>query len=114
MAVGKVEVNKIEVEIDTDNMIKEVSEYMVQELKKNSPKREGVYANSWVSTKASDGCYYVHNKERFMLTHFLEFGHIKKRLKGVTRVAPQPHIIPSFSKTLKSTDKYKPKIKTKL
>lgn len=67
------------------------------DLRKNSPRKTGDYANGWtykVNDNAS-GSYHgtVYNSTTYQLTHLLEKGHAKR---GGGRVDGIPHIEPAF------------------
>lgn len=63
-------------------------------LKRSSPRRSGKYARSWTYLKTKRGTVYIHNKERYRLTHLLEKGHILKNQHGgpYGRSQAIPHI----------------------
>ena len=109
MAIGDINVNKIEMTIDFEIMLLQIANDMVEELKRNSPKDTGAYASNWASKKIGDEVV-VYNKKYGNRVHLLENGHIIRKKRGVRRIAPQSHVYPAFQKTLKNYKKYKPKI----
>lgn len=100
------DVTQAALESAVDTTAKEI----VKELKATSPKRTGEYAKGWTQNKTpwKKGTGYgriAYNKDRYRLTHLLEYGHAKR---GGGRTAPQPHIaqaekngIEAFEKRLK-------------
>lgn len=103
MAV-EITVYDFEVTVETDEILKDVGNQMVNYLKQTSPNRSGTYAGGWKAT-FKDGKITVHNEVGFAITHLLEFGHLARNLK--TRVAPQPHIRRTY-------DKFTPVLENKL
>lgn len=74
--------------------IDKVSKEAVKELKSDSPKRTGAYAQSWTSksVKMPTAWGYektVFNKKHYRITHLLEKGH--RKVNG-SFVAARPHI----------------------
>lgn len=71
-----------------------------QEVSAASPRRSGAYAKSWaVKNKASNGSVesVVFNKDRYRLTHLLEYGHVIRNKAGgrsYGKTSPRPHIGP--------------------
>lgn len=65
-----------------------------KELRSESPKRTGAYADDWTYTTRGDHVV-VYNRKHYQLTHLLENGH-QLRAGGRTlgSVAPQIHIAP--------------------
>lgn len=67
-----------------------------KEIGANAPKDTGAYAKSWAvkNTKETSNSLEVtvYSRDRYRLTHLLEFGHAKR---GGGRVAGRPHIAPA-------------------
>ena len=65
------------------------------EIAKNAPRRTGAYKKSWRVQETGEDAHtltaVVHSRDRYQLTHLLEFGHAKR---GGGRVAAIPHIAP--------------------
>lgn len=61
----------------------------VKKIRKQSPKRKGLYAKSW-NVKKYSSRVIIYNKKHYQLTHLLEKGHKKRGGKG--QVAAIPHI----------------------
>lgn len=74
--------------------IDKVSKEAVKELKSDSPKRTGAYAQSWTSKSVKMPTKWsyektVFNKKHYRITHLLEKGH--RKVNGGF-VAARPHI----------------------
>lgn len=87
------------------NGIEESAKRVTEKIRAKSNavvKDTGKYASSWTYTMEKGGITAkVHNKERYMLTHLLEYGHVQvvggKKGKGgreVGFVKGKPHIGP--------------------
>ena len=67
-----------------------------QQIESTAPKDTGKYAKSWAVKKTKETsdsiAVVVHSKNRYQLTHLLEFGHAKR---GGGRVEARPHIAPA-------------------
>ena len=67
-----------------------------KEIGANAPKDTGAYSKSWAvkNTKETSNSLEVtvYSRDRYRLTHLLEFGHAKR---GGGRVAGRPHIAPA-------------------
>ena len=76
------------------------------DIKKNAPKDSGTYAKSWsiktTRETANSLEITVHSKNRYQLTHLLEFGHAKR---GGGRVAARAHIKEAEEKAIKAFEK---------
>ena len=75
-----------------DEIIPETGKEAKKQVKQESPQRTGAYARSWaVQNKKSrlGVTSEVHNKEKYRLTHLLEYGHIAANGR---RVGARPHI----------------------
>ena len=84
---------------DIQNAQKEAANWAVKELKAKSPvgqgAKSGTYAKGWKVDRTllrTGARTIVHNKERFMLVHLLEYGHAK--ING-GRTRAQPHVDPT-------------------
>lgn len=64
-----------------------------EQIETTAPKDTGKYAKSWTVKKTKETSdsieIVVHSKNRYQLTHLLEFGHAKR---NGGRVAARPHI----------------------
>lgn len=72
------------------------------EIKASAPSDTGKYSKSWtiktVRETSSSLQLVVHSKNRYQLTHLLEFGHAKR---GGGRVSARPHIANAEGKAIK-------------
>lgn len=90
-----------EIKTKAIQITREVASETVEELKKISPKKSGIYASGWTFEKTETGAR-IYNEERGPLTHLLEFGHqIIKKGKSVGRAKKYPHIKPAEKKAVK-------------
>ena len=81
-----------------EDIKKEVSIDLVNNLKQTSPKDTGDYAKSWTKTKKGTK-YIIHVKApHYRLTHLLEKGHAK--VNG-GRVAARVHIRPAEERAIR-------------
>lgn len=64
-----------------------------KDIQSNAPENTGAYRKSWAVKKTKETSnsleVTVYSKNRYQLTHLLEFGHAKR---GGGRVAARPHI----------------------
>lgn len=87
--------------------VEEVAKATVQRLKETSPRRTGVYANSWRASKLKGGKHYsgrvvfAANGE-YRLTHLLEHGHAKVNGGRVSPSPPGGHIEPAEQEAIAS------------
>ena len=81
---------------DLKKAVKSAGEAVRDEIRNTAPKRTGVYRKSWAvkNTKETANALEVtvYSRDRYRLTHLLEFGHAKR---GGGRVAGRPHIAPA-------------------
>ncbi|MCM8900617.1 HK97 gp10 family phage protein [Caldicoprobacter algeriensis] len=82
-------------------VVDDVAAELVENLKRDSPKRTGAYAKSWTSKVEYEDKLMkkvrVYNSKHYQLTHLLEYGHAKR---GGGRVAGIPHIKPNEEKAI--------------
>ena len=76
--------------------VKKTAKQVQEEISTNAPKDTGKYAKSWATktTKESSNSLemVVHSRNKYQLTHLLEFGHAKR---GGGRVGAKVHIAPA-------------------
>lgn len=72
------------------------------EISSNAPSDTGKYSKSWtvktVRETSNSLELVVHSKNRYQLTHLLEFGHAKR---GGGRVSARPHVVNAEEKAIK-------------
>ncbi len=77
-----------------------------REIQENAPKNTGDYAKSWAVKKVRESPHtlelVVHSKNRYQLTHLLEFGHC---LRNGGRTRAIPHIAPAEEKGIEQLEK---------
>lgn len=80
----------------TDDMkkaVKKAADLTRKEIQAHAPKDTGAYAKSWVVKTVRESSnaleMVVHSRNRYQLTHLLEFGHAKR---GGGRVPGRAHI----------------------
>ena len=77
-----------------------------REIQQNAPKNTGDYAKSWAVKKVRESSHtlevVVHSKNRYQLTHLLEFGHC---LRNGGRTRAMPHIAPAEEKGIEQLEK---------
>ena len=76
----------------------DVSNQLVDDIKRDSPEKTGDYAKGWRKKKTLKG-WIVHNKTDYQLTHLLEYSHARKG--GGKPVPPKVHIRPNEEKAIK-------------
>ena len=81
---------------DLKKAVKSAGEAVRDEIREKAPKRTGAYRQSWAvkNTKETANSLEVtvYSRDRYRLTHLLEFGHAKR---GGGRVSGRPHIAPA-------------------
>lgn len=93
-------------DITTENVKKAVlnaGKTVRDEIKASAPSDTGKYSKSWtvktVRETSNSLELVVHSRNRYQLTHLLEFGHAKR---GGGRVSARPHIASAEEKAIKA------------
>ena len=77
-----------------------------REIQENAPKNTGDDAKSWAVKKVRESSHtlevVVHSKNRYQLTHLLEFGHC---LRNGRRTRAIPHIAPAEEEGIEQLEK---------
>lgn len=83
--------------------VKNAGKTAKEEINVTAPKRTGAYAKSWAvkTVKETENALtlVVHSKNKYQLTHLLEYGHAKR---GGGRVEARAHIKLAEEKAVKS------------
>ena len=78
---------------EVKQIVEEVAKSTKEEIQANAPHKSGKYAKSWAVKKMSENStklnVVVHSRNKYQLTHLLEFGHAKR---NGGRVSARPHI----------------------
>lgn len=78
---------------DLKKSIRKAGNAAKKEIAASAPKDTGTYVKSWSVKKTKETSnsleVVVHSKNRYQLTHLLEYGHAKR---GGGRVSARPHI----------------------
>jgi hypothetical protein len=94
-----------DVQQSIDKEVRSTASKVKNEIKQNSPRDTGEYADSWsqkTSRKEGNTTVTIYNKKKPQLTHLLEFGHAK--VNG-GRVPGIPHIRPAYDKFVPQMEK---------
>ena len=82
--------------------VQNIGKTVRDEIKASAPSDTGKYGKSWtvktVRETSNSLELVVHSKNRYQLTHLLEFGHAKR---GGGRVSARPHIANAEKKAIK-------------
>ena len=78
---------------DVKKAVRKAGNAAKKEIAASAPKDTGTYVKSWSVKKTKETSnsleVVVHSKNRYQLTHLLEYGHAKR---GGGRVSARPHI----------------------
>ncbi len=79
--------------------VKKAGDSVKKDIQANAPKDTGAYAKSWAVKRMRETSnsieVVVHSRNRYQLSHLLEFGHAKR---GGGRVPGKAHIAPAEEK----------------
>ena len=97
-------------ELAVDVMKKEIQEtgkVVKQQIEQTAPRKSGRYAKSWAVKKTAETSstleVTVHSRNRYQLTHLLEYGHVlRKGGRVYGRAKPYPHIAKAEAAAIKS------------
>lgn len=85
------------------NTVKEVGKETKETIKSTAPKKSKKYSTSWAVKVVNENSHamsvVVHSKNRYQLTHLLEFGHAKR---GGGRTKAFPHIAQAEQQAIES------------
>ena len=91
---------------DMKKAVRKAGNEVRSEIQANAPKDTGAYAKSWAVKKMKESSekleVVVHSKNRYQLTHLLEYGHA---LRGGGRAKAQPHIAPAEEHGIEGLEK---------
>lgn len=86
--------------------VREASKIAKTEIEQTAPSNTGKYNKSWAIKATRETAnslrVVVHSKDRYQLTHLLEFGHAKR---NGGRVSARPHIANAENKAIQSFEK---------
>ena len=78
---------------EVKQIVEEVAKETKEEIQANAPQKSGKYSKSWAVKKMNENStrlnVVVHSRNKYQLTHLLEFGHAKR---NGGRVSARPHI----------------------
>ena len=81
---------------DMKDAVKNTAKSVKKDIESSAPVLTGRYKKSWavknINENANSIDIAVHSRNRYQLTHLLEYGHAKR---GGGRVAGKPHIAPA-------------------
>ena len=81
---------------DMKDAVKDTAKSVKKDIEGSAPVLPGRYKKSWsiksISENANSIDMVVHSRNRYQLTHLLEYGHAKR---GGGRVEGKPHIAPA-------------------
>ncbi len=84
---------------DLKKAVKKAGNEVKKDIQANAPKDTGAYAKSWAVKNVRETSHsielVVHSRNRYQLSHLLEFGHAKR---GGGRVPGKAHIAPAEEK----------------
>lgn len=90
---------------DLKKSVKKAGKAVKDEIGQSAPQDTGRYAKSWavktIKETSNSLEVVVHSKNRYQLTHLLEFGHARR---GGGRTAAKPHIAPAEQKAVETLE----------
>lgn len=90
---------------DLKKAVRKAGTSVKKDIQENAPKDTGTYAKSWTVKKIKESAnsleLVVHSRNRYQLSHLLEFGHAKR---GGGRVSGKAHIAPAEERAVETLE----------
>lgn len=90
---------------DLKKAVRKAGTSVKKDIQENAPKDTGTYAKSWAAKKIKESAnsleLVVHSRNRYQLSHLLEFGHAKR---GGGRVSGKAHIAPAEERAVETLE----------
>lgn len=90
---------------DLKKAVRKAGTSVKKDIQENAPKDTGTYAKSWAVKKIKESSnsleLVVHSRNRYQLSHLLEFGHAKR---GGGRVSGKAHIAPAEERAVETLE----------
>lgn len=90
---------------DLKKAVRKAGTSVKKDIQENAPKDTGTYAKSWAVKKIKESSnsleLVVHSRNRYQLSHLLEFGHAKR---GGGRVSGEAHIAPAEERAVETLE----------
>lgn len=95
MASSDIQIKTIDIDLsnDIEKILLETGQKCMEDCKKRSPRRKGVYAEGWEFEKDGDSVIVFNNSSERSLSHLLEKGHPTRWGKFARAI---PHVFPSY------------------
>lgn len=90
---------------DLKKAVRKAGTSVKKDIQENAPKDTETYAKSWAAKKIKESAnsleLVVHSRNRYQLSHLLEFGHAKR---GGGRVSGKAHIAPAEERAVETLE----------
>lgn len=90
---------------DLKKAVRKAGTSVKKDIQENAPKDTGDYGKSWTVKKIKESAnsleLVVHSRNRYQLSHLLEFGHARR---GGGRVAGKAHIAPAEERAVETLE----------
>lgn len=90
---------------DLKKAVRKAGTSVKKDIQENAPKDTETYAKSWAVKKIKESSnsleLVVHSRNRYQLSHLLEFGHAKR---GGGRVSGKAHIAPAEERAVETLE----------
>lgn len=90
---------------DLKKAVRKAGTSVKKDIQENAPKDTETYAKSWAVKKIKESSnsleLVVHSRNRYQLSHLLEFGHAKR---GGGRVSGEAHIAPAEERAVETLE----------